>query len=63
MLRQIINIIMGILYAAMGGFIMWKKWFVIELSDWAAIALGIIMILYGLFRIYRAIISLRTKDY
>lgn len=50
---------MGLLYAFIGGFVMWREWFLTDLDPWAAKALGVLFILYGGFRIYRAIQSFR----
>lgn len=55
MVKNVIHIIMGILYSFLGVIIFTQKWFLIDLQDWASIVLGILFILYGLFRIYRAI--------
>ncbi|MFV0305926.1 MAG: C4-dicarboxylate ABC transporter [Moheibacter sp.] len=63
MIRQVINVIMGILYAFIGVFTIYRDWFLIDLSPYAAKALGILFIVYGLFRIYRAVKSIRSKDY
>ncbi len=63
MLRQYINIIMGILYALIGGFTMAKNWFLIDLSPLAAKSLGVLFIAYGIFRIYRAVKAIRSQDY
>lgn len=63
MVRQYINIIMGILYAFIGGFIIVRNWFLMDLSPLAAKSLGILFIVYGIFRIYRAIKAIRTQDY
>ena len=63
MIRQYINIIMGILYGVIGGFVIGKNWFLMDLSPLAAKALGILFIIYGIFRIYRAIKAIRTEDF
>jgi len=63
MIRQVVNIIMGMLYSGMGIFVIWKEWFLTELDPIAAKALGILFIIYGIFRIYRAIKAIRTKDF
>lgn len=63
MIRQVIYVFMGILYAGMGVFVILKEWFLTELTPVAAKALGILFILYGIFRIYRAIKAIRTQDY
>lgn len=63
MIRQVIYVFMGFLYAGMGVFVMLREWFLTELTPIAAKALGILFILYGTFRIYRAIKAIRTKDF
>ncbi len=63
MIRQYINIIMGILYAIIGGFVIIRNWFLMDLSPIAAKSLGILFIVYGIFRIYRAVKAIRTEDY
>ncbi len=63
MIRQYINIIMGILYAIIGGFVIVRNWFLMDLSPIAAKSLGILFIVYGIFRIYRAVKAIRTQDY
>jgi len=47
----------------MGAFILVKEWFLTDLNPIAAKALGILFILYGIFRIFRAAKALKTKDY
>jgi hypothetical protein len=54
---------MGILYGAVGVFVILENWFFTELNPFAAKALGILMIVYGIFRIYRAVQAIRTKDF
>lgn len=63
MIKNVINIVMGLLYIFIGVFVMIRDWFLMELNPIAAKALGILFIVYGGFRIYRAIVSLRSKDY
>lgn len=63
MIRQVINIIMGILYIGIGVFVFWTEWFISELNPVAAKALGILFIVYGIFRIYRGLQAIRTKDF
>lgn len=62
MIRDVINIIMGIMYAFIGVFIFMRNWFFTGLNPWAAKILSVLFILYGLFRIYRAIQSIRTHE-
>lgn len=63
MIKYVIYIIMGILYAGMGVFALLNDWFLSELNPTAKIILAILFILYGLFRIFRAIKAIRTQDY
>lgn len=61
MIRNIINVVMGLLYAFIGCFVMYRDWFFIDLAPWAAIALGVLFILYGGFRVYRALQMIRNS--
>ncbi|MFA7448356.1 MAG: C4-dicarboxylate ABC transporter [Weeksellaceae bacterium] len=61
MIKNVINIVMGLLYAFIGVFVMMKEWFLTELSPIAAQALGVLFIVYGSFRIYRAIKDIRAN--
>ncbi|HUH35343.1 MAG TPA: hypothetical protein VL022_05875 [Moheibacter sp.] len=60
MIRNVVNIVMGMMYAFIGGFIMYRDWFFMDLAPWAAIALGVLFIAYGGFRVYRAIQLMRN---
>lgn len=62
MVRQYINIIMGLLYGFIGGFVIYREWFFTDLNPVASKALGILFIIYGLFRIYRAIKAIRDSN-
>ncbi|MBA5630566.1 C4-dicarboxylate ABC transporter [Moheibacter lacus] len=62
MIRNYINIIMGILYAFIGGFVIARNWFLMDLSPIAAISLGVLFIAYGIFRVYRAIKAIRSNE-
>ncbi len=63
MIRLLIHVFLGVLYSGMGAFIFVKEWFLTDLNPIAAKALGILFILYGIFRIFRAAKALKTKDY
>lgn len=63
MVKGIANVIFGILYSFIGVMILLKNWFLIELDKKAALSLGVLFIIYGIFRIYRAIKSIRNQDY
>lgn len=63
MIKGVANIIFGVLYSSIGVLILIKNWFLVELSRTAALSLGILFIVYGIFRIYRAVRSIRNQDY
>lgn len=63
MIKAVANVIFGLLYACIGILAIVKKWFLVELSQKAALALGILFIVYGIFRIYRAVKSIQNQDY
>ncbi len=44
----------GVAYIIMGGFVIKEKWFLTILEDNVAYVLGVSLILYGIFRVYRA---------
>ena len=54
---------MGFLYSGMGVFVFLKEWFLTDLDPLAAKALGILFIIYGIFRIYRGVKAIREKDF
>ena len=63
MIRQVINIIMGVLYTGIGVFVFWTEWFISELNPAAAKILGILFIVYGIFRIYRGLQAIRNQNF
>lgn len=62
MIKGIANIIFGILYSSIGVLVLVNHWFLIELSKKAALSLGILFIIYGIFRIYRAVKSILPQN-
>jgi prepilin signal peptidase PulO-like enzyme (type II secretory pathway) len=54
-----LSIVAGVFYMILGIFIILKFWFFIPLEPNIAYALGGLMMLYGLFRIIRAIYRLK----
>jgi uncharacterized membrane protein YczE len=48
-----LNVTMGLLYIFIGFFIIRKQWFMTELDTRISYAMGILLIAYGLFRMYR----------
>lgn len=62
--RVVLGMIIPIFYIGMGTFVIIEKTFMIKLKPEYAYSLGAILILYGLFRLYRAytgINDLKTK--
>lgn len=59
---NILSLIIGFFYIALGVFIITYKFFVIQLEGYTPYILGGIIIAYGLFRIGRAILKLRQKN-
>jgi hypothetical protein len=60
--RTSLDIGMGVFYIIIGAIILFVKYFgTIELPATYAYILGNMMLLYGIFRIYRGIISIRRN--
>ena len=59
MLSNWLSIIAGVFYAILGAVVIIYKFFAIPLEANVAYPLGVLLILYGLFRMYRAIKGLR----
>lgn len=57
-----LSILVGIFYIALGIFVIIYKFFVIQLEGVTPYLLGGLLIVYGIFRIIRAIYYLRKKD-
>lgn len=57
-----LSLIVGICYIIMGIFVVYKKFFVVELEGVIPYLLGGVLIAYGIFRVIRAIIFIRRKD-
>ncbi|MCC2589714.1 DUF308 domain-containing protein [Chryseobacterium sp. MFBS3-17] len=51
----------GVLYIILGIFVVLKFWFFVPLEPNIAYALGAVLIIYGLFRIYRAVNRMKQK--
>ncbi|MET3731237.1 C4-dicarboxylate ABC transporter [Moheibacter stercoris] len=62
MIRNVINILMGCMYAFIGVFIIMRNWFFTDLEPWAAMILGVLFIVYGAFRLFRAIQAIRSNE-
>ncbi len=54
-----LSLVTGICYVVLGIFVIVYKFFVVYLEPNIAIALGALLIIYGLFRVYRAIKRIR----
>lgn len=50
-----LQVIIGIGYTLLGGYVIKEKWFLTTLDEKIAWVLGVILILYGIYRIYRAV--------
>jgi hypothetical protein len=48
-----LHIVMGLMYVIVGSCIIYYQWFLTQLEVYVAWSLGILAILYGLFRCYR----------
>lgn len=57
-----LSIIVGIFYIALGIFVIIYKFFIIQLEGITPYVLGALLIVYGLFRIFRAIYYIRKKN-
>mgnify|MGYP003525196302 CR=1 FL=1 len=57
-----LSILVGIFYIALGDFVMVYKFFLIPLEGITSYLLGGLLIIYGVFRIGRAIYYIRRKD-
>lgn len=62
MLYNILSLVAGVLYIAIGIFVIINKSFSVELDPVVANILGGILCVYGIFRIVRAIIHLKRKN-
>jgi hypothetical protein len=49
-----LQVIIGIGYTLLGAYVIKEKWFLTSLDEKIAWVLGVILILYGLYRVYRA---------
>lgn len=56
-----LSLFLGLFYIVLGIFILIYKFFVIKLEDGVAYSLGGLMIVYGFYRIVRAINKIRDE--
>lgn len=62
-MRSGMHIGMGIFYVIIGSAILYVKYFgTIELSTGLAYTLGSLMVLYGIFRLWRGFTDMKAKD-
>ncbi len=59
---NILSLVVGICYIIMGVFVVYKKFFVVELEGVIPYLLGGLLIAYGVFRVIRSIVFMRRKD-
>jgi hypothetical protein len=59
-MRASMHLGMGVFYLVAGGFLVYAKYFgAIEVSEGLAYVLGSLMVVYGLFRVWRGIAGMR----
>lgn len=61
-LSQAISFLAGIAYIVMGGLVIYNYSFIIKLKPIVAYSLGIVLILYGFFRVVRGVYSILDKN-
>ena len=57
-----LSIVTGFFYIVLGIFVIAKKWFLTPLDDIIAYSAGLLMVFYGIFRIFRAVYRMRQSD-
>jgi uncharacterized membrane protein len=57
--KGVLLALIGLAYVIMGITVAIKHWFLVKIDEKPAWALGTILILYGIFRIYRAINTIK----
>jgi hypothetical protein len=60
LIRRILSYVMICVYAGFGIFVLFKGWY--ALSKIQSTGIGILLILYAIFRIYRVVLESRQKD-
>jgi hypothetical protein len=62
--RGTLHVAMGVLYLVIGSLVLYVKYFgAMELSSGIAYTLGTMMLLYGLFRLWRGITYMRQQKH
>ncbi len=59
---NLLSLLVGVLYIAMGIFVIVYRTFAVRLEPNVANGLGVVLVIYGIFRITRAALRLRKKD-
>jgi len=54
-----LSLVMGACYMLLGIFVIKYNFFIVQLQERTAYALGILLIFYGIFRIVRAVLSIK----
>ena len=57
-----LSVLIGLFYIALGVFVIVYRFFLVQLDEIPSYLLGGLLILYGIFRIGRAIYYIRRKD-
>jgi hypothetical protein len=60
--KGFLQFFIGVAYLISGGFIIQKGWFFVQLEPYVSLSLGIVLILYGLFRMYRSYNIFKEKN-
>ncbi|MDO4225353.1 MAG: C4-dicarboxylate ABC transporter [Bergeyella zoohelcum] len=56
-----LSLFTGVCYVVLGVFVMLNQWFIIPLQSISAYGLGVLLVLYGFFRIFRAVKRIINK--
>ncbi|WP_294284949.1 C4-dicarboxylate ABC transporter [uncultured Chryseobacterium sp.] len=56
-----LSLVTGLFYIVLGGVVIFYKFFFTVLEPGVAYALGALLILYGIFRIYRAVTRIKNS--
>lgn len=54
-----LSVVTGFFYIVLGIFVFVRKWFLTDLEEPVAYSVGVLMVLYGIFRIIRAIYRIK----
>jgi hypothetical protein len=62
-LRDLLMFAIGFCYIIFGGFVIKEKWFLTLLSNQVAWLFGVLLIIYGAYRVYRAYRILKKESF